>query len=98
MESLVGSQLDSLTVFEERYAELTKLLELCPSSLVVDPDMPPDEALRQHKRLFNQEVPEAVKSLQEVTQQLSQPDNTILQRLKQVRPSLHVRMQHIDWL
>lgn len=71
-------------MFEERYGSLVKLLEDCPSSLVVDEEMPADEALKQHKRFFNQDLPDAVKSLQEVATQITQPDSQTLHKLKQV--------------
>lgn len=87
IETLVGSQLDSLTVFEEKYQSLVKLLEDCPPSLIVDDEMPADEALKQHKRFFNQDLPEAVRSLQETASQITQPDAQTQQKLKEV--SMH---------
>ena len=84
VETLVGSQLDFLTVFEEKYQSLVKLLEDCPPSLIVDKEMPADEALKQHKRFFNQDLPEAVKSLQDTAAQITQPDSQTQLKLKEV--------------
>lgn len=84
MESLVNSQLDSLSVFEERYSSALALLDDCPSFLVIDEEMPADEALKQHRRFFNQDLPDAVRSLQEIATQVSQPDSQTVERLKEV--------------
>lgn len=61
-----------------------RLFEDCPPSLQVDDEMPADEALKQHKKFFNQNLPEAVQSLKEAVDQMSQPDQQTLDKLAQV--------------
>jgi len=85
IESHIGSQLDSLSVFEQRYESLLELLQDCPESLIVNEEMPVEEALKQHVRFFNQDLPEAVAGLKEVADQLSSPDAQTQSRLQQVR-------------
>lgn len=88
METQVSSQLDSISTFEERYVSLAKLLEDCPPSLEVDREMPADEALKQHKRFFNQDLPEAVTALQQAAEQIGQPDDDTVRKLQQVTLTL----------